>query len=725
MPRAGRSACRLAMVACLGSSGWLGSASGFGVGLRNALDGYNPTHTENEAMGKGTDWVVARRTALSRGVLAVCLLSMGHPSRAETNLRFYQSFDADLVATHACGPAEPVVSQNVTSAEGRVGKGVRIGTGSKLAYATERHVNPGSGTILLWIKPAAASLKSKRTLSIVDCGNADDKNNDVFLAYFPQLRAFGATFDAIGYRAFYDKRTTLVADRWIHLAMTWKCQRGICIYCDGVPVLDKRLTWAPTPVSSRFTVAVDRSLEHPVCGVFDELAIYDRALSKEEIEQHAGRTKGPLPTVPYAAPCAGPLVQPGTDVTAYMNREQVEPLAPRPEIYDLEHRVIHYDKKAYCGHPLQTVFRYYGKGELVVGHNHAPCNYAVKTDVQHGPGGYHGRAVQLLQRSTDYGKTWPKKYDVIIYRESAPPAVKRAFIFQPDAPRQQIDMFDPNSLFFFARTWLPERHGKVLCFGLRSPDRGRTWEKVPTILWNPFDKGWDLLKSCHPILRMPDGKTLLAAMAMNMPGAPKHSGPVLYRSIDNGLSWEDLGLTRAIPRGRTEGRFTYPGMLRMPNGDLHCYYLHIGRGYAVKNVQNAMCVSVSKDDGATWTDPLPIAGKGRGVWRNPARPNEKGVYARPCYRAPWPILLQDGRILVLFGRTRQPRGIGGVLSSDGGKTWSHEFAIRLDRESGELGYPVACQFEDGQIFVAYYYTIPDGNKFDGTRCMAASVFRVR
>ena len=70
-------------------------------------------------------------------------------------------------------------------------------------------------------------------------------------------------------------------------------------------------------------------------------------------------------------------------------------------------------------------------------------------------------------------------------------------------------------------------------------------------------------------------------------------------------------------------------------------------------------------------------------------------------------------------------GIGGVLSSDGGKTWSKEFVIRDDASSGDIGYPVGAQLDDGRIFTAYYYTLPDGNKFNGTRFIASSSFRLR
>ena len=139
-------------------------------------------------------------------------------------------------------------------------------------------------------------------------------------------------------------------------------------------------------------------------------------------------------------------------------------------------------------------------------------------------------------------------------------------------------------------------------------------------------------------------------------------------------------------------------------------------------MKDAISVSFSDDEGNSWSDPLPIVGKGRGCWKNPKPPGRSGGAA---YRSPWPVLLEDGRILVMFARRRMPMGIGGVISSDGGKTWSHEFALRDDGVGGDLGYPVTCQFEDGRVFTAYYYTMPDGNKFDGTRYLAGSFFRIR
>jgi|APSaa5957512622_1039677.scaffolds.fasta_scaffold19014_2 hypothetical protein len=72
-----------------------------------------------------------------------------------------------------------------------------------------------------------------------------------------------------------------------------------------------------------------------------------------------------------------------------------------PQIRHLEHGILHRGENWYCGHPRQVLFTQFGDGELVVGHNHAPCIYSSPEDVRHDLGGYHSRAIALLQRSID------------------------------------------------------------------------------------------------------------------------------------------------------------------------------------------------------------------------------------------------------------------------------------------------------------------------------------
>ena len=418
------------------------------------------------------------------------------------------------------------------------------------------------------------------------------------------------------------------------------------------------------------------------------------------------------PAPPGGTP-TNPLVDAGDGLPAPLQpARQRLPLAPQPRITDLRHSVIHYGKGWYCGHPRQAVFAYFGGGEIVVGHNHAPCAYQVAQDVQHDLGGYHSRAVVLLQRSLDGGETWPPEEDVVVYDETMPTGQKCAFLARASGPRESFRMRRRESVFFFGRTYLPEDRGSTArCFALRSPDKGRTWEKAPTLVTHPDGDHLWVHKDCHPVVPLPDGQTLLAAATLAQP-----DGPGVYASDDDGLSWRFRSRVGWDRSGR--GRHTYAGILLLPDGELHCYSLHIcSAGTAVQGTRNAICRFVSRDWGQTWSAPEPIVGEGAGCWRSPG----EGGHA---YSSPLPILLADGRILVLFARRRPPMGIGGVLSADEGATWSEEFVIRDDGPCDDLGYPVGCQLDDGRIFLAYYTTLADGNGFGGTRHIAGSTFRI-
>ena len=415
-------------------------------------------------------------------------------------------------------------------------------------------------------------------------------------------------------------------------------------------------------------------------------------------------------------------------------------LAPQPQILELQHFDLHYDKRWYCGHPRQGIYACFDGTEIIVGHNHALCAYKEKMDVRHDFGGYHSRAEMFLQRSTDAGKTWPKAADLVVFDEKMSDQQKLKFLaaadgvyslstgirnegYQVKTPRENYDMFDPNSVFFFGRTYLQERGKVPVAFALRSPDRGKTWEKVPTLITHPDGPNYRIHKDCHPVVRMLDGKTLLAAMSVqSVDEAGKalpsvKGGVVIYASTDHGLTWKIR--SSVTEDSKFGGRFTYAGLLLRPDGELHAYYLHITpETQAVAGVTNAVCLSVSKDGGKTWSEPKPIVGKGNAIWKNPG---DKGN----LYRSPWAMQLDDGRIVVLFGRRRLPMGIGGVVSADGGKTWSEEFVLRDDGLVFDLGYVVGSQLKDGRIFAAYYFTRRDGNKFDGTRYLAGTTLKLR
>ncbi|MEX2235297.1 MAG: sialidase family protein [Cyclobacteriaceae bacterium] len=409
-----------------------------------------------------------------------------------------------------------------------------------------------------------------------------------------------------------------------------------------------------------------------------------------------------------------------------------KPLAAPPVIKELEHSIVHYDASTYCGHPRMVGFEYFGNGEILVGHFHAPSYYQVYTDVRHVA--YQGRAVCMFQRSMDGGKTWPKENEQVVLDRVPFVANPDELLGRTSEKREKYDMFRPGSMFFSQNT--SELKPPVKTFLMRSPDKGRTWEKVPTVITNPKGEKLSITRHNTPVIRMPDGKTLLASFHVNTvlnieDGRELLGESNIFSSTDNGISWKFLSRPIVDPTG--ESSYGYETLVLLPSGELQCYVLSsYKKSEVVDGLQNAICMTSSLDGGKTWNEGKAITGKGGQAWKDPGT---QGI----IYRSPWALLLRDGRILVLFARRRMPTGIGAIISSDGGKTWSDELVIRDDGKKwkdgqmnheigdwGDLGYPVGCQLEDGKIFIAYYMNNKDIGRHPvgGTRYIAASTFRI-
>ncbi len=382
---------------------------------------------------------------------------------------------------------------------------------------------------------------------------------------------------------------------------------------------------------------------------------------------------------------------------------------------DIHHVTVDYARDRYAGHPRQGGIFNFGHGEIGVIYNRATCRYEVLSDIQHDYGGYHSRAQVIMARSYDNGQTWDRANDVVIYDESAPLEVRQAFLAQgasPSVARLDINLASPDTAIYFGRTYTGEGDPPAMVtFAIRSTDRGHTWEAVPTLIRAPSGHA-TVHKDGHPLVQMPDG-TQLASMSVGTPGG----GVYLYGTDDNGLSWEPLARICQDPTG--DGRPTYAGLLRLPSGRLQAYTLNID------GLRDAIQMNYSDDGGYSWSEPKPIVRWGESPWLAHRRSEHAGRGPRgKFYRSPWPLRLADGRIIVIFGRRKLPYGIGVLISEDDGRTWSSDQVLRADASTPDIGYPVATEIEPGCVFVAYYYTLDDGNNFGGTRFIAGSFFRI-
>ena len=181
-----------------------------------------------------------------------------------------------------------------------------------------------------------------------------------------------------------------------------------------------------------------------------------------------------------------------------------------------------------------------------------------------------------------------------VWNEAAPQDEREKFLLSAlTSPRQSIDLSHPDSIVFFPRTFLgPNQFGapQMVAFALRSADKGKTWEKVPTLVLPP-PNCYSATPDNAPIVRMPDGTWLFPNRVYG-----GKVGVSLYASTDNGLSWQ-FRTHICEPSG-------YPALLLLKSGRLQCYNYPLGMCY-------------SDDGGKTWSqrkliiprDPSPWAAK--------------------------------------------------------------------------------------------------------------------
>ena len=402
-----------------------------------------------------------------------------------------------------------------------------------------------------------------------------------------------------------------------------------------------------------------------------------------------------------------------------------------PTLTDIHHSKLCYSKDRYCGHPRQCGIYNFGNGEIAVMHHRARSTYRTLNDIRHGWDdiGYKRRCQIVLQRSLDHARTWPSESDVVVWNYNRPWEELRELLWRADdlsLPRETIDLSSPNAVIYFGRALTgrknKEGEGTFECFAWRSGDRGHTWEQVPTRVSPPTGMNYVHIDG-GPLAKFDDGTQLAVASIGGDDrdtGLPEsvNSGLGIYGTDDNGRSWSYIAEVTRDATGR--GRPTYGALVLLPSGRLQCYMSQIG------GIRHGIQMCYSDDGGYSWSEPQPLVTWGQSPWAALTRKYAWSGARRsgPRYRAPWPLRLRDGRIVVVFDRRHPPFGMGLVVSEDDGATWSAEAVIRADASDWDLGYPVATELDDGRIFTAYYYMEDDGNNFGGTRYVAGSHFRL-
>lgn len=223
----------------------------------------------------------------------------------------------------------------------------------------------------------------------------------------------------------------------------------------------------------------------------------------------------------------------------------------------------------------------------------------------------------------------------------------------------------------------------------RSADEGTTWAGCD-IDWDAFqdDTRENVMRGfgeTNGLTEMPDGSLLGVAFTLHEPiDVYTDFRAYAIRSSDNGRTWGDA--TKIIETDEVE-------LLLLPDGRL-LGFARLDTSYTrdvwgqtgqIAEGGDTMALMKSTDGGRTWTEPKPI---GLGAAQIPG----------------FPLLLPDGRLLLIHGNRQFPFGVQAVGSRDLGLTWDLDHPLILAWASWDNygGHPRSILMPDGSIMTGYY-----------------------
>jgi hypothetical protein len=363
--------------------------------------------------------------------------------------------------------------------------------------------------------------------------------------------------------------------------------------------------------------------------------------------------------------------------------------APRPA-KNVEHAVVYRRENEFASHPYVRGFWETAAGHLICNFSLATVDYRgdpnklAHIDLVRSAGGR--RAVTV--RSQDRGRTWKVTNEDPNRPSNDVRAPKPGVDGKPgslseigpiDYANQDVLVSNFNHQYMTEDALIKDFYESVKAhvdaperqvFFRVSKDAGRTWSRSVM-----------LLAAVESATVRPDGRCLLFLNGVSRQGAM--SRPIVYRSTDDGTTFHFLSYVTPSNDPLFGGVVQmYPRGLVLPSGRILCT-VRIDRDWA----------------GAMWTHVYKSDDGGR-TWQFLSRVSDFGAPSAP-------LLLKDGRLVMVHGTRLPPAGIRAVVSEDEGLTWGPEIIVRDDAGSWDIGYPRVWEAERGRIGAIYYFNSKD------------------
>jgi len=226
------------------------------------------------------------------------------------------------------------------------------------------------------------------------------------------------------------------------------------------------------------------------------------------------------------------------------------------------------------------------------------------------------------------------------------------------------------------RVGMPVTHPHEYCFGsagvywVSSRNWGLTWRLCDTNLILPGH-----YQPCAPPVRLRDGTLLYPVYGCR--GRSRISSAVLLRSDDNGKTWSEPMI---FARGNARTHVYHePAVIETSPSCVRALHRV---GAMRESIPHTFWTNESLDGGRTWS-----------------RPVDTGIISGACPRL---LKLEDGRLLLTFGRRFSPYAIRAMISEDNGVTWNDTAWIVRSCRNGNQGYTSSVELEPGRILTVYY-----------------------
>lgn len=213
-----------------------------------------------------------------------------------------------------------------------------------------------------------------------------------------------------------------------------------------------------------------------------------------------------------------------------------------------------------------------------------------------------------------------------------------------------------------------------------SADNGKTWGDVRTLP----------VSAPHGPSLMSDGTVLYVGKEMYIHDGGHVSDETknkikCFKSTDGGETFSEAG-TIPPPFGVEYKSLHEPHAVELPDGSLLCAIRAQNITPEIYKNTFTVFLSRSEDGGATWTTPEHL-----------------DVYGSP----PHILVHSSGRVIITYGRRKEPFEIRAVISADNGRTWSAEHTVNgMFIKNDDMGYPCSIETEDGSVITVYYQLFP-------------------